>query len=182
MATVQQDKCPDDFMCPITLELMKKPFILFQSGHTYEKKALQYALIERPNHDPLTNATFEGEAQIGPNHSLRKAIEQWVQIQEKVGALTAWLRCCRRYCLRCCLCQLLLMLLPLLPCKGASLLICRPNVKPERQPTNQPTTRAASAAARTWSRTARSRRRRRTGSSRSDRRRWRRRSAVRSRR
>lgn len=87
-------------MCPITLELMTKPFMLVQSGQTYEKKALQHALIEQPNRDPLTNAAFEGEAQIVPNHALRKAIEQWTEIQAKVSDHVKRYRRQRRCC--CC--------------------------------------------------------------------------------
>ena len=74
MATVQQEKCPSDFTCSISLELMEDPVILVQSGMTYEKKELQHALIEKPDRDPLTNAIFEGEAMIVPNHALRGAL------------------------------------------------------------------------------------------------------------
>ena len=69
--------CPDDFRCPITLEIMDDPHILVQSGMTYEKKAILHALIERPNIDPKTNAPFQGEAILIPNHDLRGAIQQW---------------------------------------------------------------------------------------------------------
>ena len=70
-------KCPDDFCCPISLEIMEDPVILAQSAQTYEKKQLQYALIERPGVDPKTNARFEGEPQLIPNIQLRGVIEQW---------------------------------------------------------------------------------------------------------
>ena len=69
--------CPDEFRCPITLGIMNNPYILVQSSMTYEHEAIQNALSEKPNKDPLTNAAFEGEAQLIPNHSLRKLIQQW---------------------------------------------------------------------------------------------------------
>jgi len=68
--------CPDDFRCPITLEIMENPHILVQSAMTYEKKAIQHALIEKPNMCPMTGP-FKGEAQLVPNHGLRGAITQW---------------------------------------------------------------------------------------------------------
>ena len=77
MATMQASKCPNDFLCPITLELMDDPVILAQSEQTYERKAIQHALIERPGVDPKTNARFEGEPQLIPNIQLRGVIEQW---------------------------------------------------------------------------------------------------------
>ena len=52
---------------------------------TYERKALLHALAEREHVDPATNAPFEGEAQLVPNHALRNSIEQWKAIQAKVG-------------------------------------------------------------------------------------------------
>ena len=68
--------CPDDFRCPITLEIMEDPHILVQSAMTYEKKAIQHALIEKPNMCPMTGP-FKGEAQLVPNLGLRGAITQW---------------------------------------------------------------------------------------------------------
>ena len=68
--------CPDNFRCAITLEIMDDPHILVQSGMTYEKKAIQHALIENPNMDPMTGP-FEGEAKLVPNYGLRGVIQQW---------------------------------------------------------------------------------------------------------
>jgi len=81
MAAATMSTCPDDFRCAITLELMENPYILTQSGHTYEKKAIQHALVERPDTAPYTNKRFEGEANLVPNHQLRGAIQQGKQQQ-----------------------------------------------------------------------------------------------------
>ena len=85
MATMQASKCPNDFLCPITLELMEDPVILAQSEQTYERKAIQHALIERPGVDPKTNARFEGNPMFIANRQLKGAIEQWQQEHKVVG-------------------------------------------------------------------------------------------------
>ena len=76
-ATTETDLCPDNFKCPITLVRMDDPVLLQQSGHTYERRALELALAHKPGHDPLTNATFAGEPVLTRNHALRGSIEQW---------------------------------------------------------------------------------------------------------
>ena len=58
------------------LEKKTKAPEFFIWGMTYEKKAIQHALIEKPNMDPMTGP-FEGEAKLVPNHGLRGAITQW---------------------------------------------------------------------------------------------------------
>jgi len=69
---------PNDFKCPVSLEIMKDPYVLVQSGHTYEKKAIYMALAHRPNVDPKTNQSFHGEPQLIPNHTLRGLIHSWL--------------------------------------------------------------------------------------------------------
>ena len=77
MATMQASKCPIDFLCPISREIMEEPVILVQSAQTYERQQIQIALAIRPSVDPKTNARFEGEPQLIPNIQLRGVIEQW---------------------------------------------------------------------------------------------------------
>ena len=70
---------PDDYSCPITLEIMRDPVILAQSNQTYERQAILSALNNRPNVDPKTNKRFSGEALLIPNIALRGSIEQWAE-------------------------------------------------------------------------------------------------------
>ena len=74
--------CPDGYKCPITHELMVEPLMLVNSGHTYESSALLRALSYKPNIDPLTNSSFDGEPQLKTNYSLKKSIGEWIDKQE----------------------------------------------------------------------------------------------------
>lgn len=66
---------PDGFMCPITHEIMKIPVILVETGHTFEKSALE-KWLEKNNTCPMT-----GKELVSKNfvivYSLKKAIEHW---------------------------------------------------------------------------------------------------------
>lgn len=45
---------PQEFICPITLDLMTEPVMLFDDGHTYEKHAIS-EWIKSNNTSPITN-------------------------------------------------------------------------------------------------------------------------------
>lgn len=66
---------PEAFRCPITLEVMKDPYIT-PSGHSYERKALEQ-WIETKGTDPQTRAPLL-LAQVIPNRALRDSIELWM--------------------------------------------------------------------------------------------------------
>ena len=65
---------PDDYLCPITQELMSDP-VIATDGHTYERKAiLQW--IERKATSPKTGEPLT-TPQVFPNHLIRGMILEW---------------------------------------------------------------------------------------------------------
>ena len=50
---------PQEFICPISLEIMKVPMI-FPDGQTYEKESIKKALSINP-HSPLTKISMKYE-------------------------------------------------------------------------------------------------------------------------
>lgn len=65
---------PDDFMCPITQELMVDP-VLAADGHTYERKAIERWLLTKTT-SPKTGLALEMRA-VFPNHLVRRQIIEW---------------------------------------------------------------------------------------------------------
>jgi hypothetical protein len=51
-----------------------------QSGQTYEREAIISSLKLKAQVDPLSNATFVGEAKLCPNYSIRSLVDRWKQI------------------------------------------------------------------------------------------------------
>ena len=71
---------PEEFICPITLELMEDP-VMLPDGHTFEREALM--LI--PNSlSPLTREPFN-KAELVPNRSLKNAIDRFKEANESSG-------------------------------------------------------------------------------------------------
>jgi ubiquitin-protein ligase len=66
---------PDDFLCPITLELMQDP-VISADGHSYERSAIEGWLA---THDtsPKTNEQLD-HTELVPNHNLRQALDNFV--------------------------------------------------------------------------------------------------------
>ena len=62
---------PDDFICPITAEIMTDP-VSTSDGFTYERAAITEWLRTKDT-SPKTGATLESKKLI-PNHSLRSVI------------------------------------------------------------------------------------------------------------
>ena len=62
---------PDDFICPITAEIMTDP-VSTSDGFTYERAAITEWLRTKDT-SPKTGATLESKALI-PNYSLRSVI------------------------------------------------------------------------------------------------------------
>jgi len=50
----------EELTCPISLQRMKDPVVLFATGISYDKESLCRSLIEHPDLDPLTNQRFPG--------------------------------------------------------------------------------------------------------------------------
>jgi Mg-chelatase subunit ChlD len=65
---------PDEFLCPISYEVMEDPVIL-EDGHTYDRKSIEAWLVQRRT-SPLTNRALSSMT-LNPNYALRAAIERW---------------------------------------------------------------------------------------------------------
>lgn len=80
-AAVTERGVPEDFLCPITREMMIDPVVI-ADGHTYERNAIEEWLV-RKHTSPMTNQELVYEAII-PNHALRRQIFAWKEWVEKV--------------------------------------------------------------------------------------------------
>jgi len=77
------ENAPDNFNGPITQELMVNPYILAETGQTYEKEAIMTWLAKHDT-DPLTRKKLS-TIQVIPNIALRGSIEQWKEQHLKKG-------------------------------------------------------------------------------------------------
>lgn len=68
---------PDDFRCPISLELMKDPVIV-STGQTYERGCIQKWLDAGHSTCPKTQQTLTSHT-LTPNYVLRSLIAQWCE-------------------------------------------------------------------------------------------------------
>ncbi|CAI9297925.1 unnamed protein product [Lactuca saligna] len=68
---------PDDFRCPISLELMKDPVIV-STGQTYERTCIEKWLEQGHSTCPKTQQKLTSTALI-PNYVLRSLIAQWCE-------------------------------------------------------------------------------------------------------
>jgi hypothetical protein len=76
---VEVEVVPDEFLCPITLELMTDP-VLAEDGHTYERSAITDWFAKGNGLSPKT-ITPMGRV-ITPNHSLKAVIAGMVERME----------------------------------------------------------------------------------------------------
>lgn len=65
---------PNEFMCPITMVLMKDP-VLATDGFTYEKEAIEQWLRSNTK-SPMTREPMRLDG-LRPNRALRDAIQRW---------------------------------------------------------------------------------------------------------
>ncbi|XP_030524150.1 U-box domain-containing protein 13-like [Rhodamnia argentea] len=68
---------PNDFRCPISLELMKDPVIV-STGQTYERSCIEKWLEEGHGTCPKTQQTLTSTS-LTPNYVLRSLIAQWCE-------------------------------------------------------------------------------------------------------
>ncbi|KAM5583697.1 U-box domain-containing protein 13 [Rosa sericea] len=68
---------PDDFRCPISLELMKDPVIV-STGQTYERSCIEKWLEQGHGTCPKTQQTLSSTS-LTPNYVLRSLIAQWCE-------------------------------------------------------------------------------------------------------
>ena len=83
---------PDEFLCPITYEIMTNP-VVASDGHSYERAAIeQYYAQEGNRTSPLTRAQLEidgGRLRLFPNIALRKRIDDYEAEMESVAERAA---------------------------------------------------------------------------------------------
>lgn len=67
---------PDDFKCPISLEIMSDPVIL-SSGHTFDRSSIQRWLDAGHRTCPVTKLPLPEHPTLIPNHALRSLISNY---------------------------------------------------------------------------------------------------------
>ena len=68
---------PNEFICPISLEVMGCPVIVTQSGISYERSQLTRWLQTAPYTEPKTNMRHSEPIAFSDNVALRQAIRDW---------------------------------------------------------------------------------------------------------
>ena len=70
--TRENEEVPDEFLCPITREIMLDP-VSAADGHTYERTAIEEWLRAGNGRSPATNEAL-GSRVLTPNHTLKRLI------------------------------------------------------------------------------------------------------------
>ena len=70
------EHAPDDFKCPISLELMTDPVTLVGDGMTYERAPIERWLAAGNTTSPVTNAVLSSLV-IAPNQFAKNTIRAW---------------------------------------------------------------------------------------------------------
>ncbi len=70
------NQVPNEFLCPITREIMKDP-VVTSDGHSFEREVITQWLRSN-NTSPLTNLELDNNYLI-PNIALKKRIDDWSQ-------------------------------------------------------------------------------------------------------
>ncbi|XP_006872093.1 PREDICTED: WD repeat, SAM and U-box domain-containing protein 1 isoform X2 [Chrysochloris asiatica] len=72
---------PDEFICPITRELMKDP-VIASDGYSYEKEAIENWIGKKKRTSPMTNLILPSMV-LTPNRTLKMAINRWLETNQK---------------------------------------------------------------------------------------------------
>eukprot|EP00934_Nitzschia_sp_Nitz4_P004816 Nitzschia sp. Nitz4//scaffold15_size197535//46383//46892//NITZ4_001563-RA/size197535-processed-gene-0.60-mRNA-1//-1//CDS//3329537670//4806//frame0 len=67
---------PDEYICPISLGVMKDP-VMSRDGKNYEKRAILQWLNRGNGHCPLTRQPLKASLLV-PNTTLKRSIEKWM--------------------------------------------------------------------------------------------------------
>ena len=67
---------PEDFICPITFEIMADPVITIADGETYERAAIEDWFARGNRTAPRSNEPL-GDTTLVPNKTLKRAITTW---------------------------------------------------------------------------------------------------------
>ena len=70
------DPIPQEYICPITSEIMTDP-VIGTDGHTYERSAITEWLTTQHTHSPMTRVPMT-VGDLKPNFALRASIERWL--------------------------------------------------------------------------------------------------------
>ncbi|PHT29945.1 U-box domain-containing protein 8 [Capsicum baccatum] len=70
---------PNDFRCPISLEIMSDPVIL-SSGHTFDRSSIQRWLDSGHRTCPITKLPISDPVSLIPNHALRSLISNYTLV------------------------------------------------------------------------------------------------------
>ncbi|XP_022596136.1 WD repeat, SAM and U-box domain-containing protein 1-like [Seriola dumerili] len=68
-------EAPDEFLCPITRELMKDP-VIAADGYSYERESIESWIRGKNKTSPMTNLPLQTTL-LTPNRSLKMAITRW---------------------------------------------------------------------------------------------------------
>jgi len=83
----EEKTVPQDFFCPISLEIMQDPVIVVETGQTYERSEIEDWWSKRPvKVDPMTNLKLK-DPKLVPNIALRNAIEEYMKIHKVSDSL-----------------------------------------------------------------------------------------------
>ncbi|XP_070831718.1 WD repeat, SAM and U-box domain-containing protein 1-like [Chaetodon trifascialis] len=72
-------EAPDEFLCPITRELMKDP-VIAADGYSYERESIESWIRGKNKTSPMTNLPLQTTL-LTPNRSLKTAITRWKSSQ-----------------------------------------------------------------------------------------------------
>nr|CAG2131179.1 At421350-like [Capsella bursa-pastoris]CAG2165880.1 At421350-like [Capsella bursa-pastoris]CAG2169202.1 At421350-like [Capsella bursa-pastoris] len=73
---------PNDFRCPISLEIMSDPVIL-QSGHTFDRVSIERWIDSGNRTCPITKLPLSENPSLIPNHALRSLISNFAHVSPK---------------------------------------------------------------------------------------------------
>jgi hypothetical protein len=76
------EKIPEAFKCPITLSLLKEPYMLVETGQTYGKEAIETWLADHDT-DPLTGKRINNK-KITINFAIKSQVEEWIMKHKKI--------------------------------------------------------------------------------------------------
>ncbi|KAH0451614.1 hypothetical protein IEQ34_018913 [Dendrobium chrysotoxum] len=72
-------KYPDDFRCPISLEVMSDPVIV-ASGHTFDRSSIQRWIDSGHHTCPISKLPLPPQSVLIPNHALRSLIHNYTPV------------------------------------------------------------------------------------------------------
>ncbi|XP_053554309.1 WD repeat, SAM and U-box domain-containing protein 1 isoform X2 [Bombina bombina] len=70
---------PDEFLCPITREIMMDP-VIASDGYSYERKAIENWISTQKRTSPMTNLPLS-TLLLTPNRTLKMALNRWLEAQ-----------------------------------------------------------------------------------------------------